>query len=88
MEASGAAVPGIKLAVYGHLTGRLVGSLRSAVHDARYAIIERRSGRWQAALHSVPYDFAAAARQAQANGFAQWTDALTTGWAGPKGLFG
>lgn len=56
--------------------------------DARYAIIERRNGRWQAALHSVPYDFAAAAGQAQANGFAQWTDALTTGWAGAEGLFG
>jgi putative phosphoesterase len=55
--------------------------------DARYALLERRNGRWQAALRMVPYDFAAAARQAEANGFPQWTESLTTGWAGPQGLF-
>lgn len=55
--------------------------------DARYALLERRNGRWQAALRMVPYDFAAAARQAEANGFASWTESLTTGWAGPQGLF-
>ena len=55
--------------------------------DARYAIIERRDGRWTVSLRAVPYDHAAAARQAVANGFPRWTEALTTGWAAPDGLF-
>jgi putative phosphoesterase len=55
--------------------------------DARYAVLERQNGRWQAALRMVPYDAAGAARQAQANGFAHWTAALTTGWVGAEGLF-
>lgn len=55
--------------------------------DARYAVLERRNGRWQAALRMVPYDFESAARQARSNGFPQWTEALTTGWAAPDGLF-
>jgi len=55
--------------------------------DARYAVLERRNGVWQAALRMIPYDFAAAARQADANGFSPWVDALTTGWVGPDGLF-
>lgn len=55
--------------------------------DARYAILERRDSRWAVSLRVVPYDHAAAARQAIANGFPHWTEALTTGWAAPDGLF-
>jgi putative phosphoesterase len=55
--------------------------------DARYAILERRNGRWQSATRVVPYDWTAAAEAAIANGFPQWKAALTTGWVGPEGLF-
>ena len=55
--------------------------------DARYAIVERRGGRWTVNLRAVPYDHAGAARQAAANGFPHWTEALTTGWASAEGLF-
>ena len=55
--------------------------------DARYAIIERRGAAWTVGLRAVPYDHEAAARQAVSHGFASWTEALTTGWAGPEGLF-
>lgn len=56
--------------------------------DARYALIERRGADWRIGLHAVPYDHEGAARQAAANGFPQWAEALTTGWVGPAGLFG
>lgn len=55
--------------------------------DARYAILERRNGRWQAALRIIPYDFAAAAEQARANGFGNWKDVLTSGWNGTGDIF-
>jgi predicted phosphodiesterase len=55
--------------------------------DARYATIERRDGKYFPSFHAVPYDHFAAARQAEANGFPQWRDALVTGWAGAGGLF-
>lgn len=55
--------------------------------DARYAILDRDEGKWTVSLRVIPYDHEAAARQAEANGFPQWTDALLTGWAGPEGLF-
>lgn len=55
--------------------------------DAHYAMIERRAGDWTVSLRTVPYDHQAAARQAEANGFGHWREALTTGWPGPGGLF-
>jgi putative phosphoesterase len=55
--------------------------------DARYAIIELRDGKYYPSFHAVPYDHFAAARQAEANGFPQWRDALVTGWAAADGLF-
>jgi predicted phosphodiesterase len=55
--------------------------------DARYATIERRDGKYYPSFHAVPYDHFAAARQAEANGFPQWRDALVSGWAGAGGLF-
>jgi predicted phosphodiesterase len=55
--------------------------------DARYALLEQRGGTWSVSLNFVPYDHAAAARQAAANGFAHWGEALSTGWVGAAGLF-
>ena len=55
--------------------------------DARYGLLERRQGRWLSRINVVPYDTEAAAEQARANGFASWAEALTTGWAGPEGMF-
>jgi predicted phosphodiesterase len=55
--------------------------------DARYAILDRHASRWSVMLCAIPYDHAAAAVQARRNGFPNWVPALTTGWAGPEGLF-
>lgn len=55
--------------------------------DARYAVLERLYDEWHVSLKSVPYDHHEAARQAEANGFGHWAEALTTGWADPEGLF-
>lgn len=55
--------------------------------DARYAIVERRNGRWLTDLRVVQYDHHAAAQQAVDNGFAPWRDAIGTGWVDPAGLF-
>ena len=54
---------------------------------ARYAILERTGGTWSVTFRALPYDWAAAARQAERQGFPQWRAALTGGWAGPEGLF-
>lgn len=55
--------------------------------DARYALIEQRNGAWSVTFRLVPYDYAAAARQAVANGFPRWSEVLTGGWAAAEGLF-
>jgi predicted phosphodiesterase len=55
--------------------------------DARYAVIERRDGKWLTSLRVVQYDHEAAAQQAVGNGFPAWREALTTGWADARGLF-
>ncbi|MDR3473805.1 MAG: metallophosphoesterase family protein [Devosia sp.] len=55
--------------------------------DARYAIVERRAGKWSVMQLAIPYDHEAAGRQAVRHGFPQWTEVLTTGWAGAEGLF-
>ena len=55
--------------------------------DARYAIVERRRGKWTVSLRVVPYDHEAAARQAVQRGFPNWQDVLIGGWAGADGLF-
>jgi diadenosine tetraphosphatase ApaH/serine/threonine PP2A family protein phosphatase len=55
--------------------------------DARYAIVELRGGRYHPSFYAVPYDHFAAARQAEANGFPHWRNALVTGWAPAEGLF-
>jgi predicted phosphodiesterase len=55
--------------------------------DARYALIEKRNGRWIVSLRTVGYDHEAAAQMAEANGFPAWRAALTTGWTDSRGLF-
>lgn len=55
--------------------------------DARYAVIERRNGRWLTSLRVVQYDHHAASQQAVDNGFPAWKEALATGWADAHGLF-
>lgn len=55
--------------------------------DARYAVIERRNGKWATSLRVIEYDHHAAGEQAVANGFQVWKEALATGWADATGLF-
>jgi predicted phosphodiesterase len=49
---------------------------------ARYALLTRRGAQWQVELRAVPYDWEAAARQAQTNGRGDWADALRSGFVG------
>jgi predicted phosphodiesterase len=55
--------------------------------DARYAVVERRNGKWLTSLRVVEYDHHAAGQQAADNGFLPWKEALSTGWADARGLF-
>lgn len=55
--------------------------------DARYAVIERRKGKWMTSLRVVEYDHHAAGQQAVSNGFLPWKEALETGWTDARGLF-
>lgn len=55
--------------------------------DARYAVIERRNGKWLTSLRVVEYDHHAAGQQAVDNGFPAWREALATGWVDAHGLF-
>jgi putative phosphoesterase len=48
--------------------------------DARYAIVEFQDGYWQVDLVAVPYENLAAADLAMENGFADWAQALRTGY--------
>lgn len=47
--------------------------------NARYAIVEKRAGQWQAQLLSVPYDHAQAADMARQRGRPDWEVALLYG---------
>ena len=49
---------------------------------ARYAILERRAGRWSAEMFALAYDWDAAAARATANDRPDWAQALTTGMVG------
>jgi len=49
---------------------------------ARWALAARGSAGWQVALQATPYDWEAAARQAETNGRGDWADALRTGRVG------
>jgi len=48
--------------------------------DARYAILEKRGGRWIPELIAVPYGHTAMARLAQLRGRGDWEAALSTGY--------
>lgn len=48
---------------------------------ARWALLERRPAGWQVQLHAVPYDWEAAAAQAERNGRPDWAYSLRTGRA-------
>jgi predicted phosphodiesterase len=56
--------------------------IETGTPQARYALLTRHDNGWQAELHSVDYDFEAAARQAERNGRPDWADALRTGRVG------
>lgn len=49
--------------------------------DARYAVLRRSERGWRAELIAVPYDHAAAQKQALKNDRADWEIALRTGYA-------
>jgi len=49
--------------------------------DARYAIVERRGGRWQSCLYAVPYDFRPMATLAAQRGRPDWERVLASGYA-------
>lgn len=49
---------------------------------ARWALVERRAGQWQAKLRSAAYDWHAAADRAERMGRGDWADALRTGRVG------
>lgn len=49
---------------------------------ARWALVEDGPAGWQVQLRSTPYDWAAAAAQAEAAGRGDWADALATGRVG------
>ena len=49
---------------------------------ARYAILERRAGRWSAEMFALSYDWDAAAARATANGRPDWAQGLATGMVG------
>ncbi|HTD04439.1 metallophosphoesterase family protein [Undibacterium sp.] len=57
--------------------------MQNGSSDARYAIIEGNNGVWSAALHSVPYDYHAAADAARLRDREDWRYALLTGYALP-----
>ena len=48
--------------------------------DARYAIVEKQGGTWQADLLAVPYDFTSAAELARQRGRDDWEVALRYGF--------
>jgi diadenosine tetraphosphatase ApaH/serine/threonine PP2A family protein phosphatase len=55
-------------------------TLETGTPDACYAILEQRSGRWQATFRHVPYDHEAMAALARQNQRLEWASALATGW--------
>lgn len=59
--------------------------VRIGTPHARYAVVERRAGAWNARLCSVAYDWEAMRRLAAGRGFADWAYALATGFMPPAG---
>jgi predicted phosphodiesterase len=59
--------------------------IEAGTPDARYAILELKSGSWSVTFRHVPYDNRAMAALARRNGDLEFANVLTTGWIGaPK----
>jgi len=54
--------------------------MEAGTPDARYAILELRSGQWQVTFCHVPYEHDAMAALARKNGHPDLANALATGW--------
>ena len=54
--------------------------IEAGTPDARYAILELRSGSWRVTFRHVPYDHDAMAALARRNGDPEFASALATGW--------
>jgi len=54
--------------------------IEAGTPDARYAVLELRSGGWNVSFRCVPYDHHAMAELARANGDLEFAAALATGW--------
>jgi predicted phosphodiesterase len=54
--------------------------IEAGTPDARYAILEPKSGNWCVTFRHVPYDHNAMAALARRNGDAEFASALATGW--------
>ncbi|WP_295844250.1 metallophosphoesterase family protein [Tardiphaga sp.] len=57
-------------------------AVETGTPDACYAILEQSGEAWQVTYRRVPYNNAAMADLARANGRAEWASALATGWIG------
>lgn len=57
--------------------------MEAGMPHARYAVADRRNGDWTAELRAVPYDYEAAARQAEQHGRPQAAHVVRTGWMPP-----
>ncbi|MEM0946533.1 MAG: metallophosphoesterase family protein [Pseudomonadota bacterium] len=53
--------------------------------DARYGVLDRVNGLWQASLHAVPYDPTEMMARAHAIGAESWARAIGSGWADYRG---
>jgi predicted phosphodiesterase len=58
--------------------------VQNGAPDARYAIVEKRGGRWSVELRAVPYDHLTSARIARAHGRADWATILSTGYVAAR----
>jgi predicted phosphodiesterase len=54
--------------------------IEAGTPDARYAILELKSGRWSVTFRHVAYDHDAMAALARRNGDSEFASALATGW--------
>ena len=54
--------------------------MEAGTPHARYAVIDRSQGGWAAELRAVPYDYEAAARQAERYGRPQTAQVVRSGW--------
>lgn len=54
--------------------------MQTGTPNASYAILEKSTAGWDATFRSVPYDHAAAAALARANGREDWARGLESGW--------